>query len=259
MVEGGKQDAFAVADLLREDATAGTGLTWATAALVAEAFGLSRLLCGESLGEGVQLGVGQSGQLRAGEPLDDVSARGAQVAVQKGEQIGGGGEADRGHAGVVAMVIEDLAGLLDVVADAGGGDLQEFGKYVHGADLPLVQQREQQSCGIVEQRLVSNFPAGAPGPATPLLALLGAGGLGRSEASGELLQVCGAHASQPLIGQPAEYSLATLRGTARFTDGCWPGGVGAAAGVQAVVPRTVGSMRSSGRAWRRSLLTATPV
>ncbi|MBV9481901.1 MAG: hypothetical protein JO249_14265 [Acidobacteria bacterium] len=63
--------------------------------------------------------MSQSGQLLAGEPLDDVSARGAQVAVQKGEQIGGGGEADRGHAGVVAMVIEDLAGLPDVVADAG--------------------------------------------------------------------------------------------------------------------------------------------
>ena len=43
LVEDGKQDAFAVADLLREDATAGTGLAWATAALVAEAFGLGRL------------------------------------------------------------------------------------------------------------------------------------------------------------------------------------------------------------------------
>ena len=99
LVEEGKQDALAVADLLREDATAGTGLTWATAALVAEAFGSRRLPCGKSLGEVVQLGVGQSGQVRAGEPLDDGSARGAQVAVEKGEQIGGGGEADRGTPG----------------------------------------------------------------------------------------------------------------------------------------------------------------
>jgi hypothetical protein len=61
-VEDGEQDAFAVADLLREDAAAGTGLAWATAALVAEAFGLSRLPCGEPLGEGVQLVAGQAGQ-----------------------------------------------------------------------------------------------------------------------------------------------------------------------------------------------------
>jgi hypothetical protein len=40
------------------------------------------------------------------------------------------------------VVVEDVAGLLDVVADAGGGDLQEFSQHVHGADLPLVQQRE---------------------------------------------------------------------------------------------------------------------
>jgi hypothetical protein len=53
LVQDGEQDAFAVADLLREDAAAGTGLTWAAAALVAEAFGLSRLPCGEPLGEGL--------------------------------------------------------------------------------------------------------------------------------------------------------------------------------------------------------------
>jgi hypothetical protein len=40
LVEDGQQDAFAVADLLVEDATAGAGLTWATAPLIAEALGL---------------------------------------------------------------------------------------------------------------------------------------------------------------------------------------------------------------------------
>jgi len=40
LVEDGQKDAFAVADLLVEDAAAGAGLTWATASLVAEALGL---------------------------------------------------------------------------------------------------------------------------------------------------------------------------------------------------------------------------
>jgi hypothetical protein len=64
LVQDGEQDAFAVADLLREDAAAGTGLAWATAALVAEAFGLSCLPCGEPLGDGLQLVTGKSGQGR---------------------------------------------------------------------------------------------------------------------------------------------------------------------------------------------------
>ena len=60
LVEDGKQDAFAVADLRagrrhRAWLTRGhCGSWWLTA------FGSSRLPCGESLGEGVQLGVGQS-------------------------------------------------------------------------------------------------------------------------------------------------------------------------------------------------------
>jgi hypothetical protein len=40
LVEDGHKDAFAVADLLVEDAAAGAGLTRATAPLVAEALGL---------------------------------------------------------------------------------------------------------------------------------------------------------------------------------------------------------------------------
>jgi hypothetical protein len=91
------------------------------------------------------------------------------------------------------VVVEDLAGLLDVAGDTGGGDLQEFGQHVHRADLPLVQQREQQPRGIAKQRLVAELPAGPPGPAAALLAvaLLGAGSLGRSEPGGELCQLGG--------------------------------------------------------------------
>ena len=47
LVEDGEQDAFAVADLLREDAGSGAGLAWAAAPLVGEAFGLGGLPGGE--------------------------------------------------------------------------------------------------------------------------------------------------------------------------------------------------------------------
>ena len=87
-VKDSEQDAFTMAELLREGAAAGTGLARATAPLMAEAFGLSRLPCGEPLGERVQRGAGKSGQGRVGQPLDDGGARGAQITVQEGEQVG---------------------------------------------------------------------------------------------------------------------------------------------------------------------------
>jgi len=104
LVQNGEQEAFAVADLLRKDATAGTGLASAAAPLVAEAFGLSRLPCGEPLCEVLQFAPGEAGQGWLGEPFPDRCARGVLIALQGGEQVGGGGETDRGHAGVRAEV-----------------------------------------------------------------------------------------------------------------------------------------------------------
>ena len=72
----------------------------------------------------MQLVLGESGQGRVGQPLDDHGPCRAQVAAQEAEQGIGGGEPDRGHSGVVAVIFEDLTCLLDQVADAGGGDLQ---------------------------------------------------------------------------------------------------------------------------------------
>jgi hypothetical protein len=62
LVENGEQDAFTVADLLREDAGPGTGLAWAAAPLVSEAFGLGGLPGGEPSGEFAQFVFGESGQ-----------------------------------------------------------------------------------------------------------------------------------------------------------------------------------------------------
>jgi hypothetical protein len=66
LVEQGEQGAFAVADLLVEDAAAGAGLARAAASLVAEAFGLGGLPCGQAAGEIMQLAPGEPGQRRVG-------------------------------------------------------------------------------------------------------------------------------------------------------------------------------------------------
>ena len=203
VVEEGEQDAFAVADLLVEDTAAGAGLARAAAPLVGQALGVGGLPCGQPCGEVVQLASGEPGQRRVRQLLDDRGPRGAQVAVCEGEQGIGGGEPDRGHSRVMAVVLEDSAGLLDHVADAGGGDFQQVGENVHGADLPLVEQGEQQPGRVAEQRPGADVPGGSPGPAAALLAvpLLGPRGLDGGERSGQLSQLRGGHAGQPRVGQ----------------------------------------------------------
>ena len=89
LVEHGEQDAFAVTDLLGEDAAPGSGLAWAAAPLVAEAFGLGGLPGCEPLAKTVQFVAGESGQGRVGQPVDDLGPRGAQIAVEEGEQASG--------------------------------------------------------------------------------------------------------------------------------------------------------------------------
>jgi hypothetical protein len=175
-----------------------------------------------------------------GQSLDDPGARRAQVAVQEGEQGVSGGEPDRGHPGGVAIVFEGFTGLLDGVADAGGGDLQEVGEHVHGADLPLVEQREQQACGIVEEWLAAEVSGCPSGSAAALFAaaLLGASGLGRGECGGQTFQFRAGHAGQPQVGQLVEHALAALGG-ATFTVGCRRGRVSDGLGMQGVVPGAV--------------------
>jgi hypothetical protein len=58
------------------------------------------------------------------------------IAVRKGEESAGDGEAGGGHARIVALLFEEFAGLLDVAGDARGapaavvlrrGDVLPFG------------------------------------------------------------------------------------------------------------------------------------
>ncbi len=103
LVEDGEQDAFPVADLLMEDAAAGTGLAGAAATLIAEAFGLGGLLRCELPGEVMQLAPGEPGQRRVGQLLDDRGPCGPQIAVCEGQQGIAGCEPDRGDSGVMAV------------------------------------------------------------------------------------------------------------------------------------------------------------
>jgi hypothetical protein len=67
----------------------------------------------------------------------------------------------------------------------------------------LVEEGEQQPRRVVEQRPGADVPGSSPGPAAALLAipLLGPGGLGGGERSGQLVQLHGGHAGQPRVGQ----------------------------------------------------------
>src|SRR6266851_1129745 len=62
VVEQGEQDAFAIADLLAEDTTAGAGLARAATPLVGEAFGVGGLPRSQACGEFMQLAPGEPGQ-----------------------------------------------------------------------------------------------------------------------------------------------------------------------------------------------------
>jgi hypothetical protein len=91
-VQDGQQDAFAVADLLGEDAAAGAGLAGAAASLVGEPLGVGGLPGREALGELVQLLPAHAGEGRVGQGVDDRGPGGAEVLVEEGEQVVGGGE-----------------------------------------------------------------------------------------------------------------------------------------------------------------------
>jgi hypothetical protein len=126
----------------------------------------------------------------------------------------------------VGVIFEDFAGLVHEAADAGISDLQQVGQHGHGADLPLVDEGEQQARGVVEQWPAAQLPCRSPGSAAALfgVALLGAGALGRGEEGGQLLQVRAGYAGQPGIGQPAEHGLAPARRSVLLPDGFGLGG-----------------------------------
>jgi hypothetical protein len=190
LVEHGEQDAFAVADLLWKDSASGAGLAWAAAAAVAEAFGVSGLVYRESLCELEQLIAAHPGQSRGGQGFDDGGSGGADVVVEERKQVVGGAEAHRGAAGVVAVILEGFAGLFDEFADGAGTDFQQVSEHGHRADLPLVNEGDQDAGGIVEQRFAAAQFSG--GPACPAAALLGVAllsprGLGRGKRGAQLV------------------------------------------------------------------------
>jgi len=101
-------------------------------------------------------------------------------------------EADRRGPESVAVVFEDLAGFPDKIPDAAAGDRQQVGEHIQGADLPLVDQGEQQPCRIVEKRLGAQLAGGPTCPPAALfgVALLCPDGLGWEEMPRITVPVC---------------------------------------------------------------------
>jgi hypothetical protein len=83
------------------------------------------------------------------------------------------------------MVFEGLAGLMDRVTDAGGGDLEQVGEHIHRSGLPLVEEGEQDAGLVAGQRLDAQLAGGPAGTAAALgaVTLLDAGCLERASAA----------------------------------------------------------------------------
>lgn len=182
-VEEGDHDALSVTELLGEDAAAAARLAIGAPALIGGPFDLRELAWGEAASECIQVRAGHAGKPWVGQALHDPGAGWGLVGVEEGHQRVRRGEPAGGVSGLMAVVLQDPAGLGDEVADAFGGDLQHVGQQLHRAHLPLVEEREHHTGAVIEQRLGPLIASGAPGPATALLAVafLGPGGLQRGQ------------------------------------------------------------------------------
>jgi hypothetical protein len=106
-------------------------------------------------------------------------------------------EAQRGGGNRVSVLLKQLPGGCDRLADRGRIDLQQLGQHLLGADLPQVDDGDQDPVGVTQQRAA----AGAWGPAAASAALLvaalfGLGGLCRCQTGCQRLQLLAAHAGQ---------------------------------------------------------------
>jgi hypothetical protein len=110
-----------------------------------------------------------------------------------------------------------LAGLPDGVTDARGGGFQQLGEHAHGAHLPLVEQRDQQARGIVEQRLDAQVAGCPSGSAAALLAVALLGPRGRGQGGGQAFQLVLVMPVSPGSASRASI-LGGAGGTARLTD-----------------------------------------
>lgn len=90
-------------------------------------------------------------------------------------------------------LVEEREGFADGVADRGPADTQEAGQHVHCAQVPLVEDG-QQDAFCVADLLVEDAAAGGglAQAAAPLVAeAFGLGGLQRCELPGEVVQAGG--------------------------------------------------------------------
>ena len=142
----------------------------------------------------------------------------------------------------MAGIFEDLAGLLDQVADAGGGDFQQVGEHVHGADLPLVEEGEQDAGGIVEHRPAAGLAGGPAGTAFALLALLGAGCLEQGQCGAQAGESGAGHPGQPLIVELGQHLLPAAGRAGELAGGAFADGRGGCRGAQGVVPGAMGGV-----------------
>ncbi len=165
------------------------------------------------------------------------------VLADKSDKVGGGAQPqpdDRGD--VVTTLVEQHPRFGDDLADGVRIHPEQFRKHPLGAHLPQIHEGDQQRGGVRDQPPLAGTrrPAAPPAALVPA-ALLGAGGLHRSQLGGEFVQLGTGHAGQAGVGEQRKD-----RGTFAFpvaADSRSGIGVGRFDGV---VPRSALGMRADG-------------
>jgi hypothetical protein len=128
---------------------------------------------------------------------------GVRRGCRGGEQVAAGAIAGCGWRGDMPGLVEEREGFADGIADRGPADTEEAGQHVHRAQVPLVEDGQQDAFTVADL-LVEDAAAGGglAGAAAPLVAeAFGLGGLQRCELPGEVLQAGAAEPGQRRMGE----------------------------------------------------------
>jgi putative transposase len=89
-----------------------------------------------------------------------VVGRGVWRGCRSGEQVAAGAVAGCGWRGDMPGLVEEREGFADGVADRGPADTQKAGQHVHGAQVPLVEDGQQDALTVADL-LVEDAAAGS--------------------------------------------------------------------------------------------------
>ena len=202
LVENGRQDSFRVGDLLAEDATAGSGQACPAAPLMAASFNLGGLLDRQPLDQLVQLWTAHAGQGWVGQDCGQPRTPDGGAVVDEVEKGLLAGKAEGRGGDGVSVLVEELPGFGDRLADRERVHLDQVREDLLGADLAKVDDGDQDPVCVTQQRAaVCSGCFAAWSAALLVAALFGLGGLRGCQACGQRVEFLAAYAGQQRIRQ----------------------------------------------------------